>query len=213
MVQRNGDDRHWTELRQAGTLLEDSERGANSRIGSVNAKKHHFRNWVPVKTPSEFSGRFQLLSFPADPHICQVMDRKSVVVFSIWRFPSLNRFYQNYLNQYSRVLLQKNTLLKDLYRHPSLRPTIELWDLQLAKIGDHPHELPHGLPEKNSVYLPGGFTKGFPGKEEVQYQYRSTVFPEEIEGYTDASIEQYYQALCSGGRGQQTGFTSVGVHR
>ncbi len=112
------------------------------------------------------------------------------------------------------MLLQKNTLLKDLYRHPSLRPTIELWDLQLAKIGTILTSFRMDYLKKLGVFA-GRIYEGLSqGKEEVQYQYRSTVFPEEIEGYTDASIEQYYQALCAAvEEDSKTGFTSVGVHR
>ena len=99
-------------------------------------------------------------------------------------------------------------------RHPSLRPTIELWDLQLAKIGTILTSFRMDYLKKLGVFA-GRIYEGLSqGKEEVQYQYRSTVFPEEIEGYTDASIEQYYQALCAAvEEDSKTGFTSVGVHR
>ena len=193
--------------------FEDSEREQTAGLMLGERKKHHL-NRVPVKTPSEFSGRFPAVVFsPAD--LTFVKDgpekRRRFLDMAI---SQLKPVYQNYLNQYSRVLLQKNTLLKDLYRHPSLRPTIELWDLQLAKIGTILTSFRMDYLKKLGVFA-GRIYEGLSqGKEEVQYQYRSTVFPEEIEGYTDASIEQYYQALCAAVEDDsKTGFTSVGVHR
>ncbi|OEH86473.1 DNA replication/repair protein RecF [Desulfuribacillus stibiiarsenatis] len=43
--------------------------------------------------------------------------------------------YVSDLAHYQKVLQQRNQLLKDIYKKPSLLPTLELWDLQLIEYG------------------------------------------------------------------------------
>lgn len=47
----------------------------------------------------------------------------------------LDLMYLNHLNQYNKIVNQRNTLLKDLYFNPSLRDTLDVWDMQLVSFG------------------------------------------------------------------------------
>ncbi len=47
----------------------------------------------------------------------------------------LDVMYLNHLNQYNKIVNQRNALLKDLYFNPSLRDMIDVWDMQLVTYG------------------------------------------------------------------------------
>ena len=47
----------------------------------------------------------------------------------------LDNFYLYNLNHYNRIINQRNKLLKDLYFHPELKETLDIWDEKLAGFG------------------------------------------------------------------------------
>ena len=47
----------------------------------------------------------------------------------------LDNFYLYNLNHYNKIVNQRNKLLKDLYLNPSLRETLNIWDMQLVSFG------------------------------------------------------------------------------
>ena len=47
----------------------------------------------------------------------------------------LDHVYLYNLNQYNKIVNQRNKLLKDLYANPALRETLNIWDMQLVSFG------------------------------------------------------------------------------
>lgn len=47
----------------------------------------------------------------------------------------LDQPYLHYLNQYNKIVNQRNALLKDIAYNPSLRDTLSIWDTQLVSYG------------------------------------------------------------------------------
>lgn len=47
----------------------------------------------------------------------------------------LDQFYLYNLNNYNKIVNQRNKLLKDMYFNPSLRDTLNIWDSQLISFG------------------------------------------------------------------------------
>lgn len=47
----------------------------------------------------------------------------------------LDQSYLHYLNQYNKIVNQRNALLKDIAYNPSLRDTLSIWDTQLVSYG------------------------------------------------------------------------------
>ena len=43
----------------------------------------------------------------------------------------LDNFYLYNLNHYNKIINQRNKLLKDIYFHPELKETLNIWDLQV----------------------------------------------------------------------------------
>ena len=117
------------------TVLFDCDGREQTAQLMLGERKRHFLNQVPIKTPSEFAGRYYAVVFsPSDLSFVKDGPEKRRKFLDI-AISQLKPVYQKYLNQYNRVLIQRNALLKDLYYHPSLESTVDLWDLQLAKLG------------------------------------------------------------------------------
>ena len=47
----------------------------------------------------------------------------------------LDHFYLYNLNHYNKIINQRNKLLKDMYFHPELKETLNIWDSQLVSFG------------------------------------------------------------------------------
>ena len=48
----------------------------------------------------------------------------------------LDNFYLYNLNHYNKIVNQRNKLLKDMYMNPSLKGTLDVWDMQLVQYGE-----------------------------------------------------------------------------
>ena len=184
----------------------------------LGENKKHFLNGVPQKSASDFSGRFFTVVFsPADLSLIKEGPERRRRFLDI-AVSQLKPVYGKYLSQYNRVLLQKNALLKDLWRKPSLAETIDLWDLQLAKLGTILTGFRIDYVKKIGSYAEEIYKGISGGSEAVAFEYRSSVFPEEQRcaqtAYTDETILLYAEALkASREEDQKSGSTSVGIHR
>ena len=179
-------------------------------------KKKVWLNKVPLESQRKFAGSFYAVVF-APAHLSIISEGpKNRRKFLDSAISQINPQYADYLNRYEKVLLQRNCLLKDCYKNPSLRDTIELWDSQLAKIGsiltiyrkDYVSKL-NDAAEK--IYQ--GLSQN---KEKIAVSYSSTVFGEDekINVYEDSVIEKYFQALSEHLEEDiRAGMTSVGVQR
>lgn len=194
----------------------DRQRQQKAEIMLGERKKHHL-NGVPMKSTSEMAGKYYAVVFsPSDlSFIKDGPERRRR--FLDMAISQLKPVYRDYLNQYYRILAQKNSLLKDLYRSPSLRNTVELWDLQLAKIGTILSGFRMDYLSKLNSFAVKIYNGLSSGAEQVFYRYQSTVFPgrEDMGSiYNDETINAYYSALCAAQEEDiRTGFTSVGIHR
>ena len=117
------------------------------------------------------------------------------------------------LSKYNRTLNQRNSLLKDIYRHPELEETLSIWDNSLLLNGailiKQRMECLQMLEKRAAEYHFG--ISG--GKEQLEIRYLSTTNAE----YGD-SIEQIHQKLCETFEQSRTddirnGCTTKGAHR
>ena len=117
------------------------------------------------------------------------------------------------LSKYNRTLNQRNSLLKDIYRHPELEETLSIWDNSLLLNGailikQRMEYLQ--MHEKRAAEYHFGISGG---KEQLEIRYLSTTNAE----YGD-SIEQIHQKLCetfeqSRADDIRNGCTTKGAHR
>lgn len=92
-------------------------------------------NGVPIKKASELFGIVNVIFFsPEDLNIIKngPAERRRFVDLELCQ---LNKIYVHHLVQYNKVVVQRNKLLKDLEFNPSLKETLDVWDVQLVRYG------------------------------------------------------------------------------
>lgn len=115
----------------------------------------------------------------------------------------LDSFYLYNLNNYNKIVNQRNKLLKDLYMNPSLRDTLNIWDLQLVSLGAKIIERRRLFVEQLNEIIYEIHKKLSGDKEEIKIVYEP-----------DTEIEDFEKALL---RAQERDIklkqTTVGPHR
>ena len=92
-------------------------------------------NRVPIRTSSDLFGLVHLIFFsPEDLNIIKNAPklRRRFIDLELCQ---LDRIYLSDLNRYNKILMQRGQLLKDLYYHPDLKGTLDVWDEQLVEYG------------------------------------------------------------------------------
>ena len=90
---------------------------------------------IPVKRASELFGIASLVFFsPEDLNIIKngPSARRRFINFELCQ---LDRVYLSALGDYSRCLMQRNKLLKEMENHPERTAELDVWDEQLLKYG------------------------------------------------------------------------------
>lgn len=179
------------------------------------AKNKYFLNRVELKSPTEYAGNFLCVVFsPAHLSIIQGSPslRRKFLDSAICQ---IRPDYHHYLHQYEKVLYQRNSLLKELYRQPYLKDTIEVWDLQLAKLGTIVSLLRQDYTDKVAKFSHHIYQGISSQKENLQVEYQSTVFDKlEDREYTQDKVKHYLKQLENNlEQDIKQGFTGIGAHR
>lgn len=195
--------------------FEDSQRSQQAKLKLGTAKELQF-NHVDVKKSGEATGHFYCVVFsPTDLELVKGSPQKRRR-FMDDTISQTTPQYRSYLETYEKVLEQRNALLKDLFRFPELKNTIEIWDMQLAKLGTilSIYRKDYLLKfRKIAKHIYDGISSQ---KEELELHYRSTIFPdlEQLDCYNDTTIDRYYNKLQETlEQDKKAGFTTVGIHR
>ena len=196
--------------------FEDREREQFLSYSGGDKKRKILLNGVPLRSPSELMGTFPAVIF--DPTGLSIVqdgpgERRKFLDTAI---SSIKPAYERYLSQYNAVLEQRNSLLRDAGRFNRFADTLDIWDLQLAKLGtilsilreDYVQKL---RPVAAEIY--GGFS-GF--SEAFSAEYESSVFPAgtELTAYTDERIGEYLEVLkAERDNDRRMRCTTKGAHR
>ena len=92
---------------------------------------------IVIKKYSELFGVVNVVLFsPEDLSIIKngPADRRHFIDMELCQ---LNKLYMHYLMNYNKVLAQRNNLLKQIAFDPSLKDTLDVWDMQLMNYGCH----------------------------------------------------------------------------
>ncbi len=189
-------------------------RDQTAELTVENGKRGCTINGVKKKTASALVGKVRAVIFSPE-HLLLVKEgpsrRRNFLDGALCQ---LKPGYAVALSRYNRALLQRNALLKDLFRYPDLRDTVEVWDARLADLGavvlrergDYVIRL---APEVGAIYE--GISKGREAiaiayspslgetVENLSVQELSALFREELQRTLNADI--------------RAGFTTVGPHR
>ena len=93
----------------------------------------------------------------------------------------LDSFYLYNLNNYNKIVNQRNILLKDLSFNPSLRDTLNIWDKQMISYGSKIMERRRSFIEQLNGIISEIHEKLSGGKEELKIFYEPNVKEEEFE--------------------------------
>lgn len=93
----------------------------------------------------------------------------------------LDHFYLYNLNHYNKIINQRNKLLKDMYFHPELKETLNIWDSQLVSFGSKIIERRKQFVEQLCEIIYDIHKNLSGGKEELLIEYEPDVSIEEFE--------------------------------
>ena len=100
-----------------------------------NSPKGIAINKIPIRKAGELFGIVNLVFFsPEDLNIIKngPGERRRFMDLELCQ---LDQIYLTDLAGYNHIVNQRNRLLKDLYQNPSLRETLEIWDIQMLQYG------------------------------------------------------------------------------
>jgi len=90
---------------------------------------------VPIRRSGELLGLMNVIFFsPEDLRIIKngPSERRKFINMELCQLDSL---YLHDLGEYNKVLMQRNKLLKQIYYQPSLKDTLDIWDMNLIEYG------------------------------------------------------------------------------
>ncbi|WMJ21791.1 DNA replication/repair protein RecF [Paludicola sp. MB14-C6] len=196
-------------------LFSDKERQQNAEF-SIGSKKNITVNHIPLKKQSELNGVFYAVVF-SPSHLSLIKDgpqnRRKFIDIAV---SQIKPQYDDYLSKYEKILEQRNAFLKYSNRYPNLEQDIDIWDIQLSKIGTilsiYRNDYIKKLLSFSQLIYKGLSSK----KEEFFIQYISTIYEnmDEITVYDDKQVEQYYNKLKETYHlDVKLGYTTCGIHR
>jgi len=101
-----------------------------------NSPKGIAINKIPIRRASELFGIVNVVFFsPEDLNIIKngPSERRKFIDLEL---AQLDKVYLSDLTNYSRIVNQRNKLLKDMYERRELLETLDVWDLQLVHYGN-----------------------------------------------------------------------------
>lgn len=93
----------------------------------------------------------------------------------------LDSVYLHNLNNYNKVINQRNRLLKELYHNPGLKDTLSIWDAQLVSFGNSVIERRSAFVDQLNGILYEIHLKLSGGKEKLQIVYEPDVATDQFE--------------------------------
>ncbi len=173
-------------------------------------------NGVNVKNPSGLFGAFGCVIFtPEDLELSKGSpdNRRGFIDLSV---SQLKTSYRAVIDKYRRILDQRNNHLKHISSGKSDGGMLDIWDMQLAKMGSYITVLRYNYCKKLQKRAAELFTELSGGSEQLTIDYHSTVFGS-LDGRNDFESDLFAEYLdrLTTGRSEdiRAGFTIRGVHR
>ncbi len=160
-------------------------------------------NGQKIKKAAELLGLLNVVFFsPEDLNIIKngPSERRRFMDMELCQ---LDKFYLYNLNQYNKIINQRNKLLKDFYNNPDLRDTIHIWDSQLVSYGKKIIERREAFVKQLNEIIYEIHKNLSGGKEELFIKYEPDVTVNDFESKLAANQERDIRFKV----------TSVGPHR
>lgn len=158
---------------------------------------------IPIKRSGELLGLLNVIFFsPEDLKIIKSgpSERRRFINMELCQLDSL---YLHDLGEYNKVLLQRNKLLKQIYYQPSLKDTLDIWDMNLVNYGNKIIQRRAAFVEEIGELVTEVNEKLTGNKEHIRLFYEPDITTDEFERKIKESREKDLKT-CS---------TNVGPHR
>lgn len=158
---------------------------------------------IPIKRSGELLGLLNVIFFsPEDLRIIKSgpSERRKFINMELCQLDSL---YLHDLGEYNKVLLQRNKLLKQIYYQPSLKDTLDIWDMNLVDYGNRIIKRRAVFVEEIGELVTRVNEKLTGNKEHIRLFYEPDITTDEFERKLKDSREKDLKT-CS---------TNVGPHR
>ena len=158
---------------------------------------------IPIKKASELFGILNIVFFsPEDLNIIKngPAGRRKFIDLEL---SQLDKVYFNHLSNYSRIVNQRNHLLKDSAYRQDAMETLDIWDLQLVQYGNAIIARRKQFVDEMNEIVSGIHKKLTGGKEEIRLIYEPST--------KNMSLEQALEMNRQ--RDIRMKSTSVGPHR
>ncbi len=147
----------------------------NSRLQNadliIDTKRHATLNGIKKKSPTLLGEEIKAVIF-SPVHLSMIKDgpaiRRSFIDGALCQLKSN---YRNLLRDYNKALVQRNTLLKDMARNPSLESMLYVWDKSLVKAGAKIIYQRLKYIEALTPYVKDIFEGISGGKEQIELKY------------------------------------------
>ncbi len=168
-----------------------------------NSPKGIAINKIPIRRASELFGIIHFVFFsPEDLNIIKdgPSGRRRFIDLEL---SQLDKVYLNNLSNYNRIINQRNSLLKELYKQEHLLETLDIWDMQLADYGTKVIESRKKFISQVNEIIADIHSKLTGGKEIIELTYETSI--------GNLSLEQALKKNRE--RDIRMKSTSVGPHR
>lgn len=187
--------RTYLEKENVGTRVDMHLRKAGSKGIAIDGQK--------IKRAADLLGLCNVVFFsPEDLGIIKngPAERRRFVDMELCQLDSI---YLNDLNNYNKIVNQRNKLLKDMYLSPGLKETLGIWDMQLVAYGSKIIERRKGFVSQLNEIIYEIHKRLSGGKEELKIKYEP-----------DTSVDDFESKLFMNmDKDMKLKMTSVGPHR
>ncbi|MBE6837669.1 MAG: DNA replication/repair protein RecF [Ruminococcus sp.] len=173
-------------------------------------------NGVKLKSVSKLFGNLDCVVFtPEDLELSKGSpdNRRGFLDLCI---SQIKNSYNDVISKYETILQQRNSLLKNIQSGISKRDELDVWDIQLSRMGAYISMLRYNYAKKLNLYTSGLYERISSNREKLELVYNSTVY-DNLEGRDDFNgemAEEYLKRLKENFSDDlKSGFTQVGVHR
>lgn len=160
-------------------------------------------NGQPIKKAADLVGLLNIVFFsPEDLSIIKngPSDRRKFVDMELFQ---IDKYYLYNLNQYNKIINQRNKLLKDFYFNSDLNETLQVWNMQLVSYGKQIINRREKFVEQLNEIIYDIHKNLSGGKEELKIIYEPNVSEDDFD----------YKLKSSQERDIKLKMTSVGPHR
>lgn len=170
-------------------------------------------NGQKIKKAADLLGLLKVVFFsPEDLSIIKngPSERRRFVDMELCQLDSL---YLHDLNNYTKIVNQRNKLLKELYFNPELKDTLFAWDSQLVSYGSKVIGRRSAFVKQLNEIIYGIHAKLSGGKEELKIVYEPDVCLEDFEKKLEANRERDIKSkqTCIGPHRDDFSFMVKGV--